>query len=376
LGVPDYCQKLGKQMQPISSSENAGRLLARFAVLPTAAKANSRVNFSERDAMTPEETHEKISSDATRFAEAHWRNLLSGNRTDTTTYDQLDLTLKNYGPLRLTFEAAVDCELERLRKEADTDPAALRIKLGISLPEPVQPQVDAMTPEEIIEKKYSSTITRLVEDRWRNLISENPDANEIYGNRKAEILEQVNNTPLGLALGTAFLNALTRELTRSRQEYEADPIAFRRRLGISLPEPVQPQESLPEPMLSDATKLAEARWRNLLTTGQRHPELTNTELLDLGHTETLDFQKMLERLAVQMGVFGPMFVAAVECERGRLQDEYDADRVALRRKLGISLPEPVQPQVIYNGSVGGMVVRTAIRATIWESVRALFRAFR
>ena len=63
-------------MQPISSSENAGGF-GKIAVLPTAAQGNSRANFSERDAMTPEEMHEMISSDATRCAEEHWRNLLS-----------------------------------------------------------------------------------------------------------------------------------------------------------------------------------------------------------------------------------------------------------------------------------------------------------
>jgi hypothetical protein len=230
-----------------------------------------------------------------------------------------------------------------------------------------------MTPEEIIEKKYSSTITRLVEDHWRNLFSENPDANEIYDKRTVEILEQVNNTPLGLVLGTAFFDAVNREKTRLIQECNADSRAFRRRLGISLPEPVQPQvtpEETFEQMYSvEITKLAEDHWRAFLTAAQRQ----NSEL---AMEEVVGFDKMLKPIAEKLGSDGPAFLAAVDRARGRLQQEYDADRVAFRRRLGISLPEPVQPQVIYNGSVGGMIVRTAIRATIWESVRALSRAFR
>ena len=158
-----------------------------------------------------------------------------------------------------------------------------------------------------------------------------------------------------------------------QQEYDADPAALSRKLGILLPEPVQPQvtpEETFEQMYSvEITKLAEDHWRAFLTAAQRQ----NSEL---AMEEVAGFDKLLKPIAEKLGSDGPAFLAAVDRARDRLQQEYDVDRVALRRRLGISLPEPVQPPVIYGGSVGGMVVRTAIRATIWESVRALFRAFR
>jgi hypothetical protein len=345
------------------------------------ARKAIRVHFSEGNAMTPEETHEKISSDATRFAEEYWRNLLSvapsQNRTDADArlVRQVEVIHEEYGPLGPTFLDAINREQERLQQEFHADPAALRGKLGISLPEPVQPHVEAMTPEEIIEKKYSSTITRLVEDHWRNLLlAQNPIAIKIAERPDfIEILKQVNNTPLGLTLGTAFFKAVTREMTRLSQECNADPLAFRRRLGIPLPEPVQPQvtpEETFEQMYSvEITKLAEDHWRAFLTAAQRQ----NSEL---AMEEVVAFDKMLKPIAEKLGSDGPAFLAAVDRARDRLQQEYDVDRVALRRRLGISLPEPMQPRVNYGGSVGGMVVRTAIRATIWESVRALFRAFR
>jgi len=128
-----------------------------------------------------------------------------------------------------------------------------------------------------------------------------------------------------------------------------------------------PEETFEQMYSVEITKLAEDHWRAFLTAAQRQ----NSEL---AMEEVAGFDKLLKPIAEKLGSDGPAFLAAVDRARIGCNKNMTVDRVALRRRLGISLPEPVQPPVIYGGSVGGMVVRTAIRATIWESVRALFRA--
>jgi hypothetical protein len=423
--------------------------------------------------MTPEKTHE-MNSDAKRFAEEHWRVLLSApsqNRTDVHTRlcRQIEVTTEEYGPLGPMFEAAVERQADRLKQEYAADPAALRRKLGISLP---------MTPEEIIEKNYSSTITQLVEDHWRNLLAQNPIAIKISDRPEyIEILDQVNNTSLGvtladrttrLALGTAFIEAVNREMTRLTQECKADSLAFMRRLGIHLPEPQgsgdhcmsSPDESYsvcqffangsdeyykrfvgveeamaaarflitteaakfgltrqvqisnggqrvvfdwkygegivhefrqrtPEDMekteryfkMPIVTQMAEEHWRNLAIVELSHGNNR--------HDVIVGFHAKLEKVSIDLGEDGIAFKAAVERKCGELLKQYegtDRDRIALASRLGV-LPEQHRaaaerllasesPRSTYGSGVGGMVVRTAIRATIWESVRALFRAFR
>ncbi len=78
------------------------------------------------------------------------------------------------------------------------------------------------------------------------------------------------------------------------------------------------------------------------------------------------------------GEYQQMFLAAVTRHRERLLQEYQADYAAFRRRLGVAPPhlETLQPVASRSASLGEIAVRTAVRATVWESVWALFRAFR
>jgi hypothetical protein len=93
-------------------------------------------------------------------------------------------------------------------------------------------------------------------------------------------------------------------------------------------------------------------------------------------------QRFDERIEETAGLMPPLEAAAfrqsIEAERERLIQEYTQDPVALKLRLGINLgvDAPVHTQVSEANALGGLVVRTAVRATIWESVWALFRVFR
>jgi hypothetical protein len=126
------------------------------------------------------------------------------------------------------------------------------------------------------------------------------------------------------------------------------------------------------------TNIAEAHWRNMLIAGE-----SNT------YDVVVSFHAMLKEMCTDLGENAVAFRAAVEIKCGELLKQYEGtnrDRMALGYRLGV-LPEqhrvaaegllaPESPRTTYAGGLGGMAVRTAVRATIWESVRAVFRAFR
>jgi hypothetical protein len=93
-------------------------------------------------------------------------------------------------------------------------------------------------------------------------------------------------------------------------------------------------------------------------------------------------QRFEERIEETASLMPPLeaaaFRQAIDAERERLIQEYTDDPVALKLRLGINLgvDAPVQQLHGGGGGLGGLAVRTAVRATIWESIWALFRAFR
>ncbi|MEA3063416.1 MAG: hypothetical protein QOJ94_3197 [Sphingomonadales bacterium] len=90
------------------------------------------------------------------------------------------------------------------------------------------------------------------------------------------------------------------------------------------------------------------------------------------------FEERVEQTADLMGPLeGAAFRQAVEAERERLIQEYTLDPAGLKTRLGLNLgiDQPTNAAA-GAGGFGRLAVRTAVRATVWESVRALFRAAR
>jgi len=119
--------------------------------------------------------------------------------------------------------------------------------------------------------------------------------------------------------------------------------------------------------------MVEDFWRSFISVAVSNPQIS---------AQTI--QHFEERIQATASLMAPgkarMFLQATEQERDILFNEYNRNPDALKRRLGLA-PAPVnRPNLLIHRcrrqSIGEMVVRTAIRATIWETVISLFRGFR
>jgi hypothetical protein len=90
------------------------------------------------------------------------------------------------------------------------------------------------------------------------------------------------------------------------------------------------------------------------------------------------FDERMEQAASQMEPLdAAAFRQALDAERERLLQEYQTDPAGFKRRLGVNLgvdaPRSMQSS---SSGLGELAVRTVVRATIWDSVWSLFRAFR
>jgi hypothetical protein len=72
------------------------------------------------------------------------------------------------------------------------------------------------------------------------------------------------------------------------------------------------------------------------------------------------------------------FLQTVEAERESLVAEYNANPGGLKQRLGLALgvDAPVTQRANASLGLGELAVKTAVRATVWEGIWALFRAAR
>lgn len=88
------------------------------------------------------------------------------------------------------------------------------------------------------------------------------------------------------------------------------------------------------------------------------------------------FEERVKQTAVLLApVEAASFSQIVEAERERLMAEYQADPTAVKNRLGFSLgrDDPRRNRRPNPQGLGEMAVRTALRATIWKSIWAVFR---
>jgi hypothetical protein len=115
----------------------------------------------------------------------------------------------------------------------------------------------------------------------------------------------------------------------------------------------------------------EDHWRSFISVAVSNPQL--------GAQSIQNFDERVNSMAALMPPDrAAMYLQTVEEEREILFNEYNRNPDALRRRLGLAplyAPSVVMRQPSRQ-SIGEMAVRTAVRATIWESVISLFRAFR
>jgi hypothetical protein len=124
-----------------------------------------------------------------------------------------------------------------------------------------------------------------------------------------------------------------------------------------------------------ARSLVETHWRDMIDASFRGDMEKATAI-----QQRLD-ERILEIMVELPTDRGSEFVGAAEEERNKLFEEYRRDPEALKRRIGAATAVPMvrpsrQPSRPSAAMViGDTVVRTAVRATVWESVRAIFRGF-
>ena len=90
-------------------------------------------------------------------------------------------------------------------------------------------------------------------------------------------------------------------------------------------------------------------------------------------------QRIADTAALMHPVDATNFLKFVDAYRDIVLSEYHSNPAALKRRLGIALGNDAAVQQVRSyrhQTLGDVAVRTAVRATVWESIWALFRVFR
>ena len=116
-----------------------------------------------------------------------------------------------------------------------------------------------------------------------------------------------------------------------------------------------------------ARQLVHLHWQRLFTENRRDPEVVRQM--------SAQFTARLHEIAAWLiKPVAKAFFDEAEAERARMSDAYERDPAALKRDLGVNVaPTRRGPGVgAVAGVVAGEVARTAVRVTLWESIRRLF----
>lgn len=115
-------------------------------------------------------------------------------------------------------------------------------------------------------------------------------------------------------------------------------------------------------------QMVDESWRAFLTFAARGSG-------ELGKECLLRFDEKVQKQARDMGPDGKRWFDLVEEQRGLIFDEYSKDPAALKRRLGV--PGAGSPRGRgHSSGLADVAVRTAVRATVWQSIAALFRMTR
>lgn len=135
-------------------------------------------------------------------------------------------------------------------------------------------------------------------------------------------------------------------------------------------------------------ELVEDFWRSLILQGrqwgQAHPRMSRAEAESRFGEQSIkmsrQFSDRMEKISYLMSPQqAELFLQIVDDEDRICFDEHQKDPEAFYRRLGLELttqPRAARPAPYRRQGIGEMAVRTAIRATIWESIYSLFRFFR
>jgi hypothetical protein len=126
-----------------------------------------------------------------------------------------------------------------------------------------------------------------------------------------------------------------------------------------------------ERLRNSARLMVEEHWRQFLY-------LANIGEMRQAMAKLHSFDAMIKEMTATMPEPDASFMRqTIDAERQKLSDEYNRNPDALKARLGMPTSTYATPSFGHHRQdMGEMIVRTAVRATIWESVWAIFRLFR
>ena len=132
---------------------------------------------------------------------------------------------------------------------------------------------------------------------------------------------------------------------------------------------MDPEREIPR---AECREMVEDAWRKMLNFAAQGSQALGAQCI-----ARLE-EKIAARAAKLEEPVKSIFLADVDEERGTIFDEYTSSPEALKRRLGVGIPRAQESGRKYfsSPSVVDTVVTTAVRATVWESVLAVFRSFR
>lgn len=122
------------------------------------------------------------------------------------------------------------------------------------------------------------------------------------------------------------------------------------------------------PNRNEIQELVEENWRQFLTFSSQGSKELAEQII-----QRFD-EKNQVRAARMSGGQGDSFLAMIEDERDKIFDEYSRSPHALKARLGIVDTGPINtPAVGARQGLGELVVKTAVRASIWALIWDLLR---
>jgi hypothetical protein len=183
-------------------------------------------------------------------------------------------------------------------------------------------------------------------------------------------------TILAAILGIVWLRARAKYFRRTDQAgaFPAVPVRINLQSGeIGLFEAPASRSPFLDVTIDRAAirSIVEDHWRSFISVAVSDPQI--------GFQSLQNFDERIQATAALMPPErAAIYLQAVQEEREILFNEYNRNPDALKRRLGLG-PVRQPNRVVHQHqrqSIGELAVRTAVRATIWETVVSLFRAFR
>jgi hypothetical protein len=129
------------------------------------------------------------------------------------------------------------------------------------------------------------------------------------------------------------------------------------------------------PALDASQQIVEKNWVKFMALGAAGQEAAARDCI-------LNFQERCQEVAQGLPTAEQQraFLARIEKVRNLLADEYDRNPGKLRARLGLEAAQSPIPEPAIRRTAGSraatIAADTLVRATVWETVRSIFRAFR